>query len=84
MRSPDGPSRSVDCAAGAAIAGGAHGAPPRGTVTVAPDAPIPTLPGNRLVGTVVDDSPGGVSASHRHAPSAFIYADEQLPIPDQK
>ena len=44
------------------------------TVTVAADEPIPNLPGKRLVAHIVDYAPGAVSASHHHAPSAFIYA----------
>jgi quercetin dioxygenase-like cupin family protein len=51
-----------------------HGAPPRETVTVAADEPIPNLPGKRLVSHIVDYAPGASSASHRHARSAFIYA----------
>src|SRR5690348_13485509 len=55
-------------------AGGVHGAPPRETVTVAGDEPIPNVPGKRLVSHVVDYPPGGGSAPHRHARSAFVYA----------
>ncbi len=46
----------------------------RETVTVVADEPIPNLPGKRLVAHVVDYRPGGGSAPHRHARSAFIYA----------
>src|ERR1044072_8527003 len=35
---------------------------------------IPTIPGKRLTAVVVNYPPGGRSPSHRHAPSAFIYA----------
>jgi quercetin dioxygenase-like cupin family protein len=49
-------------------------APPRETVTVVADEPIPNLPGKRLVSRVIDYPPGAKSASHRHARSAFIYA----------
>jgi quercetin dioxygenase-like cupin family protein len=35
---------------------------------------IPTIPGKRLTAVVVNYPPGGKSLSHRHAPSAFIYA----------
>lgn len=35
---------------------------------------IPNLPGKSLVARVVSYPPGGKSASHRHAASAFIYA----------
>jgi quercetin dioxygenase-like cupin family protein len=52
----------------------AHVAPLGETVTVAADEPIPNLPGKRLVSVVVDYAPGGRSAPHRHARSAFIYA----------
>ncbi len=55
-------------------AGSTHGSPPRETVTVAADEPIPNLPGKRLVTHIVDYPPGGRSAPHRHARSAFIYA----------
>ncbi len=54
--------------------GSTHGTPPRETVTVAADMPIPNLPGKRLVSRVVDYPPGGGSVPHRHARSAFIYA----------
>ena len=55
-------------------AGSTPGAPPRETVTVVADVPIPNLPGKRLVSRVVDYPPGASSAPHRHARSAFIYA----------
>src|SRR5262245_14323402 len=35
---------------------------------------IPNIPGKSLVAKVVDYAPGGASASHVHAKSAFIYA----------
>ena len=35
---------------------------------------IPNIPGKRLVALVVTYGPGGKSASHDHAGSAFIYA----------
>ena len=35
---------------------------------------IPNIKGKRLVAQVVSYPPGGKSLSHRHAPSAFIYA----------
>lgn len=47
---------------------------PQETVTVAADESIPNVPGKRLVSHIVDYAPGGRSASHRHARSAFIYA----------
>ena len=58
----------------APAAAGTRGGAPRETVTVAANEPIPNLPGKRLVSHVVDYPPGGGSASHHHAPSAFIYA----------
>ncbi len=58
----------------APTAGSTHGAPPRDTVTVAADEPIPNVPGKRLVSHIVDYPPGGASAPHRHARSAFVYA----------
>ena len=54
--------------------GSTQGSPPRETVTVAADEPIPNLPGKRLVTHIVDYPPGARSAAHRHARSAFIYA----------
>ena len=51
-----------------------HGAHHGETVTVAADKPIPNLPGKRLVSLIVDYAPGGSSAAHHHAGSAFIYA----------
>jgi quercetin dioxygenase-like cupin family protein len=35
---------------------------------------IPNIPGRSMVTVVVTYPPGGKSADHRHAPSAFIYA----------
>ena len=58
----------------ASTAGSMHGAPPRETVTVIADKPIPNVPGKRLVSHIVEYPPGGGSAPHRHARSAFIYA----------
>jgi quercetin dioxygenase-like cupin family protein len=46
----------------------------RETATVVADEPIPNLPGKRLVSRVVEYPPGGGTAPHRHAKSAFIYA----------
>ena len=34
---------------------------------------IPNIPGKSLVAVVVDYAPGGASAAHKHARSAFIY-----------
>jgi len=55
-------------------AGSTQGSPPLETVTVGADEPLPNLPGKRLVSHIVDYPPGGRSAPHRHARSAFIYA----------
>lgn len=35
---------------------------------------IPNIPGKTLTALIVDYPPGGVSASHKHADSAFIFA----------
>ena len=58
----------------ATTAASTGGALPRETITVAADRPIPNVPGKRLVSHVVDYPPGGGSAPHHHAPSAFVYA----------
>src|SRR5215212_7031025 len=52
----------------------AQDAPPRQTVTPAFRGAIPNIPGKSLVAVIVDYAPGAKSTSHRHAPSAFIYA----------
>ena len=44
------------------------------TVTPNFEHAIPNIPGKSLVTRVVDYAPGGVSPSHQHAKSAFIYA----------
>ncbi|MBP2290267.1 cupin domain-containing protein [Azospirillum rugosum] len=44
------------------------------TVTPAFHHAIPNIPGKNLLSVVVDYPPGGKSAPHRHAGSAFIYA----------
>ena len=54
--------------------GSTHGTDHGDIVTVAANEPIPNLPGKRLVSHVVDYAPGGSSAAHHHARSAFIYA----------
>ena len=54
--------------------GSAQEAPLRETVTVSVDQQIPNAPGKRLVSLIVDYPPGGSSAAHYHARSAFIYA----------
>jgi len=35
---------------------------------------LPNIPGKKIVTVVVEYPPGGKTTSHRHAPSAFIYA----------
>lgn len=35
---------------------------------------LPNVPGKKFISVVVEYPPGGKSGSHRHAPSAFIYA----------
>jgi quercetin dioxygenase-like cupin family protein len=61
-------------AANPSAADNTNGAPARETVTAVANAPIPNLPGKRLVSRIIDYPPGGGSISHRHARSAFIYA----------
>jgi quercetin dioxygenase-like cupin family protein len=43
------------------------------TVTVNFQHAIPNIPGKSLIAVVVDYAPGGASAAHKHAESAFIY-----------
>jgi quercetin dioxygenase-like cupin family protein len=47
---------------------------PRAQVTPVYAQPIPGVPGKSLKGVLVTYAPGASSPSHRHAPSAFIYA----------
>src|SRR6187551_2110838 len=49
-------------------------APPAARVTVQYDQPLPNVPGKSLRVVQVDYPPGGASAAHTHAKSAFIYA----------
>lgn len=70
--------RSVICAACAAIAV-AVGMPATARSTGQTDTPnfdhaITNIPGKSLVAVVVDYAPGGATAPHVHAKSAFIYA----------
>src|SRR4051812_22548750 len=58
-------------AVGVAIPAAAHG--PGQTVTPIFDHAIPNIPGKSLKAVVVNYAPGGASASHVHANSAFIY-----------
>jgi quercetin dioxygenase-like cupin family protein len=55
-------------------AGGTNDARYRETVTVVADEPIANVPGKRLVSRLVEYPPGGGTAPHHHARSAFIYA----------
>jgi quercetin dioxygenase-like cupin family protein len=47
---------------------------PEGTVIPRFSRAIPNVPGKSLVAVEVSYAPGGASAPHRHAGSAFIYA----------
>lgn len=60
------------CFAGAALAHGTHAAGD----SVKPNFShaIPNIPGKSLIAVEVDYAPGGASAPHTHAKSAFIYA----------
>ena len=55
-------------------AGSATPAPGGEQVTPVFEHAIPNIPGKRLVAVRVSYAPGGRSLPHRHAPSAFIYA----------
>lgn len=58
----------------AALAGSAYAHSPEGTVKPNFSHVIPNVPGKSLVAVEVSYPPGGASAPHRHAGSAFIYA----------
>jgi quercetin dioxygenase-like cupin family protein len=58
----------------AALAGAAHAHAPEGAVKPNFAHVIPNVPGKSLVAVEVSYPPGGASAPHRHARSAFIYA----------
>jgi quercetin dioxygenase-like cupin family protein len=65
------------CFAGLALAGMIVMAQTNGTgetVTTNFERAIPNIPGKSLVAKIVDYAPGGASAPHEHAKSAFIYA----------
>src|SRR6187549_2455953 len=49
-------------------------APPAARVTVEYDQPLPNAPGKSLRVVRVEYPPGGASAAHTHAKSAFIFA----------
>ncbi len=44
------------------------------TVTLVYDHELPNVPGKSIKGVLVEYGPGGYSAGHTHAKSAFIYA----------
>lgn len=58
----------------AALAGSAYAHAPDGTVKPNFSHALPNVPGKSLVALEVDYPPGGASAAHHHARSAFIYA----------
>ena len=60
--------------ASAALAGGACAHAPDGTVRPNFSHALPNVPGKSLVAVEVNYPPGGASAAHHHARSAFIYA----------
>jgi quercetin dioxygenase-like cupin family protein len=60
--------------ASAALAGAAHAHAPDGVVKPNFSHALPNVPGKSLVAVEVDYPPGGASAPHHHARSAFIYA----------
>jgi quercetin dioxygenase-like cupin family protein len=63
------------CAAiGIAIAAAASAHDAGDKVTANFEQAIPNIPGKSLIAFVVDYPPGGASAAHAHAKSAFIYA----------
>lgn len=43
-------------------------------VTLVYEHPLPNVPGKSIKGVLVEYGPGGSSAAHTHAASAFIYA----------
>ena len=60
--------------ASAVLAGSVCAHAPDGTVRPNVSHALPTVPGKSLVAVEVDYPPGGASAPHHHARSAFIYA----------
>ncbi|WP_424683137.1 cupin domain-containing protein [Frateuria sp. YIM B11624] len=60
--------------ASAVFAGSACAHAPDGTVRPNFSHALPNVPGKSLVAVEVDYPPGGASAPHHHARSAFIYA----------
>jgi quercetin dioxygenase-like cupin family protein len=65
---------AASAAIGIAIAGAAYAHDAGDKVTTNFEQAIPNIPGKSLIAVVVDYPPGGVSAPHTHAKSAFIYA----------
>jgi quercetin dioxygenase-like cupin family protein len=57
-------------AVGTAIAGGDKNS----KVTLVYEHELPNVPGKSIKGVLVEYGPGGTSAAHTHASSAFIYA----------
>ena len=64
----------VPCAAVAIAAAMPATAQDGETVTPYFNQAIPNIPGKSLVAQFVDYTPGGASASHAHAKSAFVFA----------
>jgi len=60
--------------ASAALAGSAFAHAPDGNVKPNFSHALPNVPGKSLVAVEVSYPPGGASAAHHHARSAFIYA----------
>jgi quercetin dioxygenase-like cupin family protein len=58
----------------AALVGTVYAHAPEGKVKPNFAHAIPNVPGKSLIAVEVTYPPGGASAAHRHAPSAFIYA----------
>ena len=60
--------------AGLAIPAALAADAPTSKATVVYDHVLPNAPGKSIKGIVVEYAPGGTSAAHHHAKSAFIYA----------
>lgn len=58
----------------AALAGSAHAHAPDAIVQPNFSHVLPNVPGKSLIAVEVNYPPGGASAAHHHARSAFIYA----------
>jgi quercetin dioxygenase-like cupin family protein len=72
------PAWALALVVGTLLAGAARAADvaaaPASTVTVEYDQPLPNVPGKSLRVVRVEYAPGGTSAAHTHAKSAFIFA----------